>query len=218
VRINLPMTLGIMLLDMLELRRLSKGRHLPIQLPQPLVQMGVPATDIADVTFEMLDVDGVEADDGGVESDVGFGDGGAVVVGGRVVGEVGFSAIEGFEKGVDVLFVGCLRTGARYVSWVLGGGKRVWRVVRCKPGLVYTIVDVAVRPLIALIDLFPQLLGKEIDFLVFLGEEVVEFGVEHADDLARPGVSERLSVSDRAQTDEQGPCFYLLHCSQSSSA
>jgi len=218
MRINLPMTLGIMLLDMLKLRRVPKCRHVPIQVPQPLVQIGVPAADIADVAFEMLDVDWVEADDGGVESDVGFGDGGAVVVGRRVVGEVGFSAIEGFEKGVDILFVGCLRAGARYVSGVLGGGKRRWRVVPCKPGLVYTIVDVAVRLFIALIDLFPQLLGKEIDFLVFLGKEVIEFGVEHADDLTRLRRSERLAVSDRAQTDGQGPCFYLLRCLQSSSA
>jgi len=163
------MTLGIMLLDMLELRRLSKGRHLPIQLPQPLVQMGVPATDIADVTFEMLDVDGVEADDGGVESDVGFGDGGAVVVGGRVVGEVGFSAIEGFEKGVDVLFVGCLRTGGGMSVGCSEVGKGCGELYVANPDL-YTplLMSLYVHSLLSSIS-FLSFSGKRSTFLYFSG-------------------------------------------------
>jgi len=36
-RINLPMALCIMLLDMLKLSRLSKSRHIPIQMPHPLM-------------------------------------------------------------------------------------------------------------------------------------------------------------------------------------
>ena len=56
----------------------------------------------------MLDVDGVEADDCCVETDVGFGDGRAEVVGCGVGGEVGFGAVEGGEEGVDGFFVGFL--------------------------------------------------------------------------------------------------------------
>ena len=56
----------------------------------------------------MLDVDGVEADDGCVETDVGFGDGRAEVVGCGVGGEVGFGAVEGGEEGADGFFVGFL--------------------------------------------------------------------------------------------------------------
>ena len=72
------------------------------------MQVRVPAADISDVALEVLNVDGVEADDGGVEADVGFGDGGAVVVGGGVGGEVGFDAVERAEEGVHGFFVGFL--------------------------------------------------------------------------------------------------------------
>lgn len=104
------MTLGIMFLDMLKLCRLSKRRFIPIQFPEPAMQRRVPGSDIADVAFEMLDVDGVEADDGCVEADVGFGDGGAEVVGagGGLLGEVGFGTVEGREEGGNGGFVGGL--------------------------------------------------------------------------------------------------------------
>ena len=72
MRINLPMALRIMLLDMFKLRRLPKRRNIPIQMPQPLVQRRVSRSYVTDVAFEMLDVDGVKADCGCVEADVCF--------------------------------------------------------------------------------------------------------------------------------------------------
>ena len=95
------MTLRIMFLDMLKLRRLPKRRHLPVQMPHPAVQGGETRADVAEVAFEVLDVDGVEADYGCVEADVGFGDVGAVVEGAGVGGEVVFGAGEGGEEGVE---------------------------------------------------------------------------------------------------------------------
>ena len=70
-----------MLLDVLKLRCLAKRRYIPIQHPQPFVQLRVAAPDVSDIALEVLDVDRVEADDGGVKADVGFGDGGAKIVG-----------------------------------------------------------------------------------------------------------------------------------------
>ena len=102
------MTLRIMFLNMLKQRRLPKRRHIPIQMPQPFMQRRETRADVADVAFEMLHVDGVEADYGCVEPDVGFGDVRAEVVGGGVGGEVGFRAVEGREEGVDGFFVGFL--------------------------------------------------------------------------------------------------------------
>jgi len=55
---------------------------------------------------------------------------------------------------------------------------------RGKTGLVDTVVDVVVSPLVRLLDLGLQVFGQEVDFLVLLREQVVELGVEHADDLA----------------------------------
>src|ERR1700722_19431514 len=69
-RVNLLMTLGVVLLYMLKLRRTTKRLFVPIQLPQPLVQSWVPGPDVTDVALEMLHVYDVEADDGRVQSDV----------------------------------------------------------------------------------------------------------------------------------------------------
>lgn len=59
--------------NMLKLRRLPKRHMIPIQPPHPLMQIRIPAPNISDVALEMLDVDGVEAHNGGVEADVCFG-------------------------------------------------------------------------------------------------------------------------------------------------
>jgi hypothetical protein len=70
----------IVLLDMLELRRLLERRYVPIQIPEPAMDGRVPAADVADVALEVLQVDCVEADDGHVQAYVCFGDVGAEVV------------------------------------------------------------------------------------------------------------------------------------------
>ena len=124
MRINLPMTLSIVFLDMFELRRLPKSGHVPIQMPQPLMQRRKARADVADVAFEMLDVDGVEADDGRVEADIGFGDGCPEVVGCRVFCEVGFGAVEGGEEWVDGFFVGFL--GAKGGGVLAVEGIEIW--------------------------------------------------------------------------------------------
>ena len=77
-------------------------------MPQPFMQSGIAGADIADVAFEMLHVDGVEADYCCVEADIGFGYVRAEVVGGGAGGEVGLGAGEGGEEGVDGFFVGFL--------------------------------------------------------------------------------------------------------------
>ena len=70
--IDLLMALRIMLLDVLKHRRPAEGRYIPIQLPDPPVQVRIPGADVADVALEVLDVDGIEADDGRVEPHVGL--------------------------------------------------------------------------------------------------------------------------------------------------
>lgn len=117
------MTACIMPLDMLKLRRAAERLLAPIQAPHPAVQRRVPRSDVPHVAFEMLHVDGVEADDGRVEPDVGFGDVRAEVVwarrGGGLLGQVGFGAVEGGEEGGDGGFVGGLRS---VLVWGQGRG------------------------------------------------------------------------------------------------
>lgn len=46
-------------LDVLELRRVVEGRVVPVEVAQPAVGVGVAGADVADVTLEVLDVDGL---------------------------------------------------------------------------------------------------------------------------------------------------------------
>ena len=110
--INLSVTFRIMLLDMLKLGRAPERLDIPIQIPQPLVQRRVPGANVPDVALEMLHVHGVEADDGRVQADVGFGDGRTEVKGVGVLGEMGFRAVEGFEECFDGSLVRFLGTGS----------------------------------------------------------------------------------------------------------
>lgn len=66
---------------MLKIRRKPKGIDLsiPVAIPEPPVNSWVLVSDHLEVRFEQVDVDGVEADEGHVQADVGFGRGEAVV-------------------------------------------------------------------------------------------------------------------------------------------
>ena len=74
MRVDLPVTLGVMLLYVFKLRRLSKSWDIPIKVPQPLMYCRIAASYVADVAFEMLYIYWVEADNGRVESNVSLGD------------------------------------------------------------------------------------------------------------------------------------------------
>jgi hypothetical protein len=123
------MALGIMFLDMLKLRRLLESRNVPIQVPHPLMQRWIPGPNVSDVAFEMLDVYGIEANNGGVEAYVRFGDVLAEVVGCGMFGEVLFSAVERDEEGIDGFFVGFL--GSVLSVKLLMQGKS-WKVRMCR--------------------------------------------------------------------------------------
>ena len=99
---------GVVPLDVLELRGVVECGHAPVEMTDPLVDGGEAAADVTDVALEMLDVYWVEADDGGEQADVGFGDGVAEVVWVGLGGEVGFDAREGGEEWGDGRFVGFL--------------------------------------------------------------------------------------------------------------
>lgn len=156
-----------MAFDMLELRRAPKRLVVPIQLPDPAVQMRVSAADVAQITLEVLHVHGVEADDGREEPDVGFRDARAEVVGSRAGGlvlrEMRFGAVERFEELCHCGLVG-----------FLGGGEA---------GAVDAVVDVVVGPLVGLFDLFLEVGGEEVDGGFGGREEGVEGVVHHANDL-----------------------------------
>lgn len=69
-----------MVLDVLKLCRSPKCRHVPVQIPHPLVQIRISRPDVANVALEVLHVNRVEADDRGVQPHICFCDVGAEVV------------------------------------------------------------------------------------------------------------------------------------------
>lgn len=67
--------------------------------------------------------------------------------------------------------------------------------LRGESGLVDSVVDVVVGPFVPFVDFLSKVFGQEVHVLGFFGEQVVEFGVEHADDLAR-FVADNLALLD----------------------
>lgn len=92
------MTLGIMLPDMFELRRLSKRRDVPVQMPQPAMNSWISRPNITNIRLKVLHIYGVEADDGREQPDVYLCDIFAEVIGcrrGVCLGQVFFDSVEG---------------------------------------------------------------------------------------------------------------------------
>jgi hypothetical protein len=152
------MTLCVMVLDVLKFCRVLERRHVPVQMPHPLVEVWIASADVANVALEVLYVDGIEAHDGGVETDVSFSDGGRrKEVRSRRLGEARFEAIDGLEElsnSFCVCFLGS--DSSRSVVFM----SIVMADIRCKPRFVYSIVHVIVHPLIHFLNILSQLLGE----------------------------------------------------------
>ena len=146
-----------------------------------LVKVGVAAADVANVALKVLHIDGVEADDGCEEADVLLCEAVAEVEWTAGLGKVCFRTIQGFEELGDGLLVGFLGAN-RMLVWILD--VMAWQEVPGKTRLVDTVVDVIVSPLVRLLDLRLQVLRKKNHVLVLVVQQVVEFCVEHANDLA----------------------------------
>lgn len=61
-----------MLLDVLEAGGLLEARDLPVQQSQPIMDVWVVVSDHSNVALEVLDIDRVESDDGGEQTEVGL--------------------------------------------------------------------------------------------------------------------------------------------------
>ena len=163
-RINPGMTPSIVLLDMFKLRRTLESFFIPIQFPQPPMQRRVAGPNIPYITLKLLDVYRIETHYSYIQSHICFCDLLTIVVRAGGSSEVVFGAIQRFEKVVD----------GRLISFLFRGNA----------AFVDAIVDVAVSPFVCLLDLGPQVLWQKIDGCVLLGEKIIEFCVQHADDLA----------------------------------
>lgn len=157
------MRLGIVLLDMLKLRRILERRAIPVQLSHPLMNRRISRSNIPDITLEVLNIHGIESNDRRVQSDVNLCDLVAEVVWTRRAREVLFHFIEGFEELRDCFLVGVL--------------------CRSEAGLVNTVVDVVVRPLVDFVNLALEILRQQIHVLVLVCHQLIKLVVKHTNDL-----------------------------------
>lgn len=147
MRVDLHMALRVVVLDMGELGRAFESVVIPVAVSHPsfhtsaepledtlsghdeglLMERGIPAANIADVAFEMLDVDGIKADDGlrsqysasngiclrvtyGIESNVCFSHAISMIIWSWRLGKLFLGSIKRFEELIHVLLVCFLRS------------------------------------------------------------------------------------------------------------
>ena len=60
---------------MIELGRILEGGNVPVKFPQPIVDGREATTDVLEVALEVLHVHWIEADDGGIETNIRFSQG-----------------------------------------------------------------------------------------------------------------------------------------------
>lgn len=75
--------------------------------------MRITTADIADVALEMLNIDGIESNDGGEQTHVGFRQLITKVVWSAIFGKLGFRPIERLEQSRDILLICFLRAETR---------------------------------------------------------------------------------------------------------
>lgn len=80
-----------------------------------------------------------------------------------------------------------------------------------KARLVDTVVDVIVSPLVGLLNLRLQILGKQNDVLVLVVQQVVELSVEHANDLAGFVADDGLLLGIVKSRDSEPALVILVH-------
>lgn len=105
MRIDIVVRLCVVFLDVLEVSRLFEAGDIPIQISQPVVQDGVFSPYHAQVAFEMLDIDGVEANDCCVSSYVELCELGSKYEGATILCCDLFESVQCSEDGKDVLVV-----------------------------------------------------------------------------------------------------------------
>lgn len=155
------MALAVIFLDVSEVRRFSYPLHIPVHILQKSIQERVVVPDGACGEFEMLNVDGVKADECIVELDVKLCHAATQNKWPTVVFEHRLEPVECFEDDLSVLLLVLL--SAR------------------KASLVDAFVQITRQPRIDIVDLTLQVWWIEIQLSLFasLLEEIVERCVEH---------------------------------------
>lgn len=150
-----------------------EGWVVPVEVLEPAVEVGVVVADETPVALEVNVVDGVVANNGGVETDIGLSEA-ASYEEVTAVGENTLYAVKRVDKDLGGLVVGILRGS--------------------ETTLVDAIVDAIVDPLVESVNLATELLGVQVEFLLLALEERVERLSKVADNLRRLVRDNRLGL------------------------
>jgi len=156
--------------DVVKVRGVLERRVLPVQLLHPPVDIRISMADIADVTFEVPDIDWIETDDSDPKPNVCLG---------QLIPDDGFLALE---------YLFDLVQGLEHWKH----GSLVCFSAVCEASLVNSIVDSVVNPIINGVDFAAKFLGIDVNLGLVGRDEIVELGVEHSDDLGAFVVHDRL--------------------------
>lgn len=185
VLVDLQVALGVMILDMSELGRVVKSRHIPVQLAHPFVQGRIAASNFAQITLEVLVIHSVKANNGCVEANISFGYLVTKVVRARALSQIGLGTVERLEQSGHSFFIGILRSAlALSLAQVMLPECLRCIYLRCEATAVDSIVYIIVGPLIDCLSYLAKRLGKEVkSALLRVGNQVVKGVVEHANNL-----------------------------------
>lgn len=166
--VDLWMTLGVVTLDVRELSRLAKRREIPIQIPQPPMQLRIPRPDVTQITLEVLHIHHVKPHDGREQPHIRLRQPLPHVKRPllRRPCQIRLRPVQALEQPRHGLFVGALR--------------------RREPRLIHAVIDVVVRPRVHRLDSVAEVSGEQVELRRLVAgvvQQVVELGVEHADDL-----------------------------------
>ncbi|KAH3671742.1 hypothetical protein OGAPHI_000447 [Ogataea philodendri] len=177
VRVDTRMRLCVMELDVIEVCCVLERRDGPVQLSNPQVQVRILISDHLQVTLEVLDVDRIETDNCSIQSHIGLGE--------MISCEVMLTGMMPFLQ--DLLyFVQVLKQSGHlfFVNLLFGG----------ESGLVDTIVNGWVNPIVQSLNLLLQVSREDVDLSVLLVQQRVESRIEDSDDLGRFVIDNCLSL------------------------
>jgi len=160
----------IVSLYVIKVRGVLESRVLPVKLFHPPVDIRISVADIADITFEVSDVDWIEANDSDPEPNISFG---------QLITDEEFLALEyplDLVQGLEHRMHGSL----------------ICLGAVCETGLVNSIVDGVVNPIIGGVDFLAKFLWIDVDIGLVGRNEIVELGIEYPDDLGAFVIHNRL--------------------------
>lgn len=137
---------------MLKIGRFPECFMIPVQIPQPFMDMRIIMSNGFHVCLEEMSVYCIKTDDRDVQPDIDFGDGGSKIIGARGTGQVLFNSVKTFKEHFDSCTVRglCLCHTCFTVQWSEKTGFTTQELYLLDP-----TVHPIIHPVVDLVNLWP---------------------------------------------------------------